>query len=115
VGRRARAGLPEAQGPEPPALVVVLKGAGTVVTDGRRVYLNRTGNPGMATGGTGDVLTGMIAALVGQGLGLFDAACLAVHLHGLAGDLAAKRLGQVSLIASDLVEFLPQAFRDASP
>ncbi len=94
------------QGP----LVLVLKGAGTVVTDGARLYVNRTGNPGMATGGTGDVLTGLLAALIGQGLAAFDAACLAVHLHGLAGDIAADRVGQVSLIATDLLETLPAAF-----
>ena len=91
------------------APVVALKGAGTVVTDGRRVYVNRTGNPGMATGGAGDVLTGLIAALIGQGLAAFDAACLGVHLHGLAGDLAAETLGQLSLTASDLIDFLPEA------
>jgi NAD(P)H-hydrate epimerase len=90
-------------------LVVALKGAGTVVTDGRRALVNRTGNPGMATGGTGDVLTGLIAALIGQGMGLFESACLGVHVHGLAGDLAAEKLGQVSTMASDLVELLPQA------
>jgi len=92
-------------------LVVVLKGAGTVVTDGKRVLINGTGNPGMATGGTGDVLTGLLAALIGQGLGVFEAACLGAYLHGLAGDLAAERLGEVSMIASDLLEWLPEAFR----
>jgi hydroxyethylthiazole kinase-like uncharacterized protein yjeF len=90
--------------------VVVLKGAGTLVCDGRRLYRNRTGNPGMATGGTGDVLSGVIGALIGQGLEPFDAACLGVYLHGLAGDLAAQALGQWSLIASDLITYLPQAF-----
>jgi len=90
-------------------LVVTLKGAGTVVTDGRRVYVNATGNPGMATGGSGDVLTGLVAALIGQGLGPFEAACLGVCVHGRAGDLAARKVGQVSLIASDLLEFLPEA------
>jgi len=92
-------------------LVVVLKGAGTVVTDGRRVYVNATGNPGMATGGSGDVLTGLIAALMGQNMTPFDAAVLGVHLHGLAGDLAAERLGQVCLTAADILEALPEAFR----
>jgi NAD(P)H-hydrate epimerase len=82
-----------------------------VVTDGRRVYTNRTGNPGMATGGTGDVLTGLIAALLGQGLEAFAAAQLGVYLHGLAGDLARDDVGEVSLIASDLLEYLPRAFR----
>ena len=95
-------------GKAPP--VVALKGAATVVTDGKRVYVNRTGNPGMASGGSGDVLTGLLAALIGQGLEAFDAACLGVHLHGLAGDLAADKLGQVSLIATDLIDFLPAAF-----
>ena len=91
-------------------LVVVLKGHRTLVTDGRRRAINTTGNPGMATGGTGDVLTGLIAALIGQHLEPFDAARLGVYLHGLAGDLAAEQLGQVSLIARDLVEYLPKAF-----
>lgn len=88
---------------------VVLKGAGTVVTDGSRARTNRTGNPGMATGGTGDVLTGLIAALLGQGLAPFDAAVLGVHLHGAAGDRAARRLGEVSLMATDLLDELPLA------
>jgi NAD(P)H-hydrate epimerase len=95
-------------------LVLVLKGHGTIVTDGRRVYVNHTGNPGMATGGTGDVLTGLIAALVGQGLEPFAAAQLGVHWHGLAGDLARDDLGEVSLIASDLLDYLPKAIRAAS-
>ena len=91
--------------------VVVLKGAGTVVTDGCRVYVNKTGNPGMASGGSGDVLTGLIAALVGQGLSLFDSAVLGVYIHGRAGDLAAEMVGQVSVTAHDLLEVLPDAFR----
>lgn len=92
-------------------LVLVLKGSGTVVTDGRRLYLNTTGNPGLATGGTGDVLTGLIAALVAQKLSPFAAAQLGVYLHGLAGDLACEQVGEVSLIATDLLEYLPEAFR----
>lgn len=103
---RCRRGLHAAE-----ECVVVLKGAGTVVTDGHRVFLNRTGNPGMATGGSGDVLTGVIAALIGQGLSLFDAAVLGVHIHGLAGDRAARRMGETSVIATDLIAFLPDAFR----
>ena len=90
---------------------VVLKGAGTIVTDGSRVYKNTTGNPGLATGGTGDVLTGIIAALLGQGLDLFNSAVLGVYLHGRAGDLAAEMVGQVSLTAADLLEVLPDALR----
>jgi NAD(P)H-hydrate epimerase len=92
----------------------VLKGAGTVVTDGRRVRINATGNPGMATGGSGDVLTGLTAALIAQHLPPFDAACLAVHLHGLAGDLAAQQLGECSLIATDLLDYLPAAMKQAA-
>lgn len=102
-----------AAGKEDLPLVLVLKGAGTIVTDGLRVYVNDTGNAGMATGGSGDVLTGLLAAVIGQGLTPFDAACLAVHAHGRAGDLAAGHLGQVSMIASDLLDFLPQAMREA--
>jgi NAD(P)H-hydrate epimerase len=92
-------------------VVVVLKGHGTIVTDGRQVYVNTTGNPGMATGGTGDVLTGLIAALLGQHLAPFAAAQLGVYVHGLAGDLARDAVGEVSLIASDLLEHLPAALR----
>ena len=90
--------------------IVVLKGAGTVVTDGEKVYVNQTGNPGMATAGSGDVLTGVITALMGQGLSDFDAAVLGVYIHGLAGDIAAEKLGQVSLIATDIAQALPDAF-----
>ena len=84
-------------------VVVVLKGHRTFVTDGRRHWHNCTGNPGMATGGSGDSLTGLITALACQGLEPYDAARLGVYLHGLAGDLAAKELGEMSLIASDIV------------
>jgi NAD(P)H-hydrate epimerase len=96
-------------------VVLVLKGHGTIVTDGRRLYQNRTGNPGMATGGSGDVLSGLVAALLGQGLEAFAAAQLGVYLHGLAGDLARDDLGEVSLIASDLLDYLPHAFRCHGP
>ena len=91
--------------------IVVLKGAGTVVTDGQKVYINKTGNPGMATAGSGDVLTGIITALAGQGLNNFDAAVLSVYIHGLAGDIAAESLGQISLIATDIIDALPEAFK----
>ncbi len=92
-------------------VVVLLKGHRTLVTDGPRQAHNTTGNPGMATGGTGDVLTGLTTALLCQQLSPFDAARLAAHVHGLAGDLAAEQLGEVSLIASDLVRSLPAAFQ----
>jgi ADP-dependent NAD(P)H-hydrate dehydratase len=90
--------------------IVVLKGAGTVVTDGEKVYINKTGNPGMATAGSGDVLTGVITALLGQGLSDFDAAVLGVYIHGLAGDIAAEKVGQVSLMTTDIIDSLPDAF-----
>jgi NAD(P)H-hydrate epimerase len=96
-------------------VVVILKGHQTFITDGHRRELNTTGNPGMATGGTGDVLTGVLVALLGQGLNPFDAAHLGTYVHGLAGDLAAAELGQVSMIASDLLDFLPAAFKSLSP
>jgi len=92
-------------------VVIVLKGHQTLVTDGSRVYHNNTGNPGMATGGSGDVLTGIITALLCQDLSSLDAARLGAHVHGLAGDLAAEAMGQVGMIASDLVRFLPAAFQ----
>jgi NAD(P)H-hydrate epimerase len=90
----------------------VLKGRGTIVTNGQRLYLNETGNAGMATGGTGDVLTGVIAALIGQRLEPFEAAILGVYLHGLAGDFASEELGRWSMTAMDLVEYLPEAFSE---
>lgn len=92
-------------------VVLVLKGHRTLVTDGQRLYENTTGNSGMATGGSGDVLTGLITALLGQKLPAFEAAQLGVHLHGLAGDLAAVELSQPGLIASDLPRFLPAAWQ----
>ena len=92
-------------------VVLVLKGTGTVVTAGNRTYVNNTGNPGMATAGSGDVLTGIITALVGQGMDPFEAAVLGVHAHGKAGDLAAYRRGQTGLVASDLVDQLPRVWK----
>jgi NAD(P)H-hydrate epimerase len=97
-----------------PPLICLLKGAGTVVTDAARVYVNDTGNPGLATGGSGDVLTGLVAALIGQGLAPFDAACLGSRIHGLAGDIASEELGEVSLMASDIIDHLPAAIRKAT-
>ncbi len=91
-------------------LVLVLKGDKTIVADYEKVYVNRTGNPGMATAGTGDVLTGIIVSLIGQGLDVFDASQLGVYIHGLAGDIAAKKKGELSMIASDIIDCLPDAF-----
>jgi ADP-dependent NAD(P)H-hydrate dehydratase len=93
-------------------VVLLLKGRHTIVTDGARVYVNGTGNPGMATGGTGDVLTGLIAALMGQGLSGFDAAVLGAWTHGRAGDLAADAVGQTALCAVDVLTHLPAALRE---
>lgn len=89
--------------------IVVLKGAGTVVTDGSRVYVNETGNPGMATGGMGDVLTGLLAALIGRGIDAFDAACLAVHVHGAAADGLVRRIGSAGYLAREVADALPAA------
>jgi NAD(P)H-hydrate epimerase len=91
--------------------VAVLKGHRTIIVEGDRHAVNETGNPGMATGGSGDVLTGIIASLLGQGFGPFDAARLGVHLHGSAGDVAAGDVGEASLIARDIIDSLPEAIR----
>jgi NAD(P)H-hydrate epimerase len=91
--------------------VLLLKGHRTIVTDGTRVFTNPTGNPGMATGGCGDVLTGLIAALIGQGMPAFDAACLGAWAHGRAGDLAAAKIGPVGITAADLLDHLPAGIR----
>ncbi|MDO5718846.1 MAG: NAD(P)H-hydrate dehydratase [Tissierellia bacterium] len=93
-------------------IIVVLKGHNTIVTDGNEVYSNSTGNPGMATAGSGDVLTGMITSLLGQGYDLFDSAKLGVFLHGLSGDIAAEILCEESIIASDIIRFIPHAVRE---
>ncbi|MEK0425873.1 MAG: Bifunctional NAD(P)H-hydrate repair enzyme Nnr [Planctomycetota bacterium] len=92
-------------------MVIVLKGHQTLVTDGQRQYRNTTGNPSLAVGGSGDVLTGMIVAMLCQGLEPFEASVLSVYLHGLAGDLAHAQLGTPSTLPTDLIDFLPAAFR----
>ncbi len=93
---------------------LVLKGHRTLVAcpEGK-IYVNQTGNPGMATGGSGDVLTGMVAGLLGQGLEPEAAVTAAVYLHGLAGDLAAEELGEYAMTAGDLLTYLPRAMRAA--
>lgn len=92
--------------------VAVLKGARTLIAaPGGRLAVCPTGNPGMATGGTGDVLTGMVGALLAQGVRAFDAACAAVFLHGAAGDLAATRRGQLSLVAHDVIDVIPEVIQ----
>jgi NAD(P)H-hydrate epimerase len=94
-------------------LTVVLKGAGTVIaTNDGRIAINPTGNDGMATAGSGDVLAGMIASLLGQGLPTYEAAAAGVYLHGLAGNFAAHDKGTASLIASDIIANIPQAFKE---
>ncbi len=92
--------------------IVVLKGRGTVVSDGTRCYVNTTGHSGMATGGSGDVLTGVIAALMGQQLDPFDSVVLGVWLHGRAGEIAGDRVGRVSLIATDIVDSIGEAIAE---
>lgn len=95
--------------------VVILKGAGTVVAKaGRPLMVNMTGNPGMATGGTGDVLAGLLGGLLAQGIPVFEAACAAVYLHGSAGDAAAWRKTQAGITALDLIDELPYVFRTVS-
>ncbi|MBI5779842.1 MAG: NAD(P)H-hydrate dehydratase [Planctomycetes bacterium] len=91
--------------------IVILKGYKTIVTDGENIYINTTGNPGMATAGSGDVLTGMIASFVAQKLSPFEASQLAVYLHGLAGDMAAKKFTEHSLIATDIMDYIPEAIK----
>jgi NAD(P)H-hydrate epimerase len=92
--------------------VVVLKSDATVVTDGQRGYINRSGNPALATAGSGDVLTGVIAGLIAQGMAGFDAAVLGVYLHGRAADFWAVHYGPSGLTAQDLARLLPKAFQE---
>lgn len=93
-------------------IIIVLKDHQTLVTDGTQHYVNTTGNPGMATGGSGDVLTGVITALLGQGYTPMEAAVLGTHVHGLAGDIAVESVGhEISISAEDVANSLGQAFR----
>lgn len=93
------------------SVTVVLKGKNTIVTDGNRTFVNPTGNSGMAKGGSGDVLSGIVSSLMAQGLSSFDASCVGVYIHGLAGDLAADNLSKSSMLPSDIVEYLSDAFK----
>lgn len=92
-------------------VIVLLKGHDTVITDGESCYINRTGNPGMAVGGSGDVLAGMIVSLLGQGLQPLHAAACAAFLHGAAGDVCAKQIGQYGMLPSDMLEVLPRLMK----
>lgn len=96
--------------------IVVLKGNKSVVAaPGKKAYINHTGNPGMATAGSGDVLTGMIGGLMGQHIEPFEAAKFAVYLHGASADLAAKEKTQISLIASDIIDKIPVVLKKFMP
>ena len=88
--------------------IVLRKGHETVITDGEKTYVNRTGNAGMATGGSGDVLAGILVSLLGQKVPSLEAAATAAWIHGAAGDLAARELGQYAMGPSDLLDRLPR-------
>lgn len=95
-------------------VITVLKGSGTVIASPNgQALLNTTGNSGMATGGSGDVLAGMTAGLLAQGKSAFDCAAAAVYLHGLAGDFAAEKLGKISMLPSDIIDYIAQAFKSS--
>jgi NAD(P)H-hydrate epimerase len=89
--------------------VAVLKGERTVVTDGRRVYINTTGDSSLSKAGAGDVLCGLVATLLAQEVEPFDAACIGVNLHGRAGELAGEKLSRRSVLARDVIETIPAA------
>ena len=91
--------------------VVVLKGNRTVITDGETTYCNETGNPGMAVGGCGDVLAGLILSLIGQRIPVLDAAACGVWLHGAAGDICAKEIGQYGMLPTDMLTVLPRLMK----
>lgn len=91
--------------------ILVLKGHETCITDGHIHYLNHTGNPGMAVGGSGDLLAGMIVSLLGQGIAPLEAAACGVWLHGAAGDMAAGDLGQYGMLPTDMLHYLPRLMK----
>ena len=90
----------------------MLKGHRTVVTDGERVYVNRTGDSSLSKAGAGDVLSGLIGSLLGQHMDRFDAACAGVYLHGKAGESAGKKLGRRCVLARDVIDALPATIAD---
>lgn len=96
-------------------VIVLIKGAYTTIVNGEKLFINTTGNPGMATGGSGDVLSGMLAALVSQGYDILTASILGVYIHGRAGDLAAKKNGYESLLANDIIDHIGKAFIELYP
>ncbi len=110
-GTKARRGVAEGVAKGTGA-IVVLKGAGTVVTDGIHTYVTETGLAGLAPGGAGDVLTGIIAALMGQKMSACEAAVLAVYLHGRSGEIASEWVGQISVTALDMIDALGDAIDD---
>jgi ADP-dependent NAD(P)H-hydrate dehydratase len=93
--------------------IIVLKGHRTVVTDAKRLYINKTGDSSLSKAGSGDILTGIIASLIGQKMDPFDAACAATKIHGRAGELAGKKLGRRSVLARDVIDAIPQALKKA--
>ena len=90
--------------------ITVLKGKNTIVTDGDEIFINTTGNSALAKAGSGDVLTGIISGLLSQHMTLFDSAKLGVYLHGLSGDIASEDLTQYSVLASDVIDYIPLAY-----
>jgi NAD(P)H-hydrate epimerase len=91
--------------------IVLLKGHDTVITDGKVCYINPTGNPGMAVGGSGDVLAGIIVSLLGQGIGAMEAAACGAWLHGAAGDICAAEIGQYGMLPTDMLQVLPRLMK----
>lgn len=91
--------------------IVLLKGHDTVITDGKGCYINPTGNPGMAVGGSGDVLAGIIVSLLGQGIGPMEAAACGAWLHGAAGDICAAEIGQYGMLPTDMLQVLPRLMK----
>ena len=91
--------------------VVVLKGAGTIIAQTGKVYVNPTGNPGMSKGGSGDVLSGIIASFTAQNINMFDSCVLGAFVHGLAGDKAAEKLSMQSMTATDIIKNLPEVLK----